>query len=83
MPQPIPFQITFAPRRHRCSPRPSREEAEAAVRTLIAFAGDDPKREGVLETPKRVVDAYGELYNGYTECPVDVLDRTFSRDRHL
>jgi GTP cyclohydrolase I len=59
-------------------PRPSREEAEAAVRTLIAFAGDDPKREGVLDTPKRVVDAYGELYKGYTECPADVLDRTFS-----
>ncbi len=59
-------------------PRPSREEAEAAVRTLIAYAGDDPKREGVLETPKRVVDAYGELYKGYTECPADVLDRTFS-----
>ena len=59
-------------------PRPSREEAEAAVRTLIAYAGDDPKREGVLETPKRVVDAYGELYGGYRECPADVLDRTFS-----
>jgi GTP cyclohydrolase I len=59
-------------------PRPSREEAEAAVRTLIAFAGDDPKREGVLDTPKRVVDAYGELYRGYSECPAEVLDRTFS-----
>ncbi len=59
-------------------PRPSREEAEAAVRTLIAYAGDDPKREGVLDTPKRVVDAYGELYRGYTECPAEVLDRTFS-----
>ena len=40
------------------SPRPSREEAEAAVRTLIAFAGDRPDREGLVETPKRVVDAY-------------------------
>jgi GTP cyclohydrolase I len=59
-------------------PRPSREEAEAAVRTLIAFAGDDPNREGVLETPKRVVDAYHELYSGYRECPAEVLDRTFS-----
>src|SRR3569833_2048745 len=59
-------------------PRPSREEAEAAVRTLIAYAGDDPAREGVLETPKRVVDAYGEIYQGYRECPVEVLDRTFS-----
>jgi len=59
-------------------PRPTREQAEAAVRTLIAYAGDNPAREGVLETPKRVIDAYEELYRGYTECPVEVLDRTFS-----
>jgi GTP cyclohydrolase I len=59
-------------------PRPSREEAEAAVRTLIAYAGDDPAREGVLDTPKRVVDAYEEVFSGYRECPADVLDRTFS-----
>jgi GTP cyclohydrolase I len=59
-------------------PRPSREEAEAAVRTLIAYAGDDPLREGVLETPKRVIDAYEEIYQGYRECPAEVLDRTFS-----
>lgn len=59
-------------------PRPSREEAEAAVRTLIAYAGDDPAREGVLDTPKRVVDAYAEMFRGYTECPVEVLDRTFA-----
>ena len=58
--------------------RPTREEAEAAVRTLIAYAGDDPAREGVLETPKRVVDAYEELYSGYRECPAEVLDRTFN-----
>jgi GTP cyclohydrolase I len=60
------------------SPRPSREEAEAAVRTLIAFAGDHPDREGLLDTPKRVVDSYEELYRGYRECPIEVLDRTFS-----
>jgi len=59
-------------------PRPSREEAEAAVRTLIAYTGDDPKREGVLDTPKRVIDAYEEIYQGYRECPADVLSRTFS-----
>jgi GTP cyclohydrolase IA len=59
-------------------PRPSRGEAEAAVRTLIAFAGDNPDREGLVETPKRVVGAYEELYRGYRECPADVLDRTFS-----
>lgn len=60
------------------APRPSRVEAEAAVRTLIAYAGDDAGREGVLDTPKRVVDAYDEIYQGYRECPADVLDRTFS-----
>jgi GTP cyclohydrolase I len=59
-------------------PRPTREEAEAAVRTLIAYAGDDPQREGVLDTPKRVIDAYEEVYQGYRECPAEVLDRTFS-----
>jgi GTP cyclohydrolase I len=59
-------------------PRPSREEAEAAVRTLIAYAGDNPGREGVLDTPKRVVDAYEEVFSGYRECPADVLNRTFS-----
>ena len=58
-------------------PRPSREVAEAAVRTLIAYAGDDPAREGVLDTPKRVVDAYEEIFQGYRECPAEVLDRTF------
>jgi GTP cyclohydrolase I len=58
--------------------RPSREEAEAAVRILIAFAGDRPEREGLIETPRRVVDAFGELYRGYRECPADVLDRTFT-----
>ena len=59
-------------------PRPSREQAEAAVRTLIAYAGDDPTREGLLDTPKRVIGAYEEVYQGYRECPADVLDRTFS-----
>jgi GTP cyclohydrolase I len=59
-------------------PRPSQEEAEAAVRVLIAYAGDDPNREGLLDTPKRVVGAYDELYRGYRESPAEVLDRTFS-----
>jgi GTP cyclohydrolase IA len=59
-------------------PRPSREDAEAAVRTLIAYAGDDPGREGLLDTPKRVVTAFEELYGGYKNCPAEVLDRTFS-----
>src|SRR5471030_1668342 len=48
-------------------PRPSREQAEAAVRTLIAYAGDNPDREGLLETPRRVIGAYEELYQGYRD----------------
>jgi GTP cyclohydrolase IA len=59
-------------------PRPSREQAEAAVHTLIAYIGDDPDREGLLETPRRVVGAYDEIFQGYRESPVEVLDRTFS-----
>src|SRR5438093_2246121 len=59
-------------------PKPSREQALAAVRTLIAYAGDNPDREGLRDTPKRVIDAYEELYSGYRECPVDVVERTFS-----
>lgn len=57
--------------------RPSREEAEAAVRTLIAYTGDDPSREGLLETPRRVVAAYDEFYGGYRQDPADVLTRVF------
>ena len=59
-------------------PKPTREQALTAVRTLIAFVGDNPDREGLRDTPKRVIDAYEELYSGYRECPVDVLERTFS-----
>ena len=59
-------------------PRPSRADAEAAVKTLIAFVGDDPAREGLRDTPTRVVSAYEELFRGYRECPLDVLARTFS-----
>jgi len=57
--------------------RPSREEAEAAVRTLIAWAGDDPSREGLLDTPKRVVKAYDEFFQGYQSTGTDVLDKVF------
>jgi GTP cyclohydrolase I len=58
--------------------RPTREEAEAAVRTLIRWAGDDPLREGLLDTPARVTRAYEEFYRGYGEDPVALLERTFS-----
>jgi len=57
--------------------RPTREEAEAAVRTLIRWAGDDPAREGLLDTPKRVVKAYEELFRGYRESAETVLERVF------
>ncbi|WP_297110295.1 GTP cyclohydrolase I FolE [uncultured Devosia sp.] len=57
--------------------RPSREEAEAAVRTLIAWAGDDPNREGLLDTPARVTKAYGELFAGYEQDAGEVLSKTF------
>ena len=58
--------------------RPTREEAEAAVRTLIRWAGDDPGREGLLDTPARVVRSYEEFYQGYDQDPVALLERTFS-----
>jgi GTP cyclohydrolase I len=57
--------------------RPTREEAEAAVRTLLAWAGDDPTREGLLDTPKRVAKAYGEIFAGYSQDPGEHLERTF------
>lgn len=57
--------------------RPSREEAEAAVRTLIRWSGDNPDREGLLETPQRVVNAYREMFSGYDMDPHEVLGRTF------
>jgi len=57
--------------------RPDRAEAEDAVRTLIAWAGDDPSREGLRDTPGRVVKAYREFFQGYDECPIEALSRTF------
>ncbi len=57
--------------------RPSREEAEAAVRALIAYIGDNPAREGLAGTPKRVIAALDELYHGYREIPAEALARTF------
>lgn len=57
--------------------KPSREQAEAAVRTLIAWAGDNPDREGLVDTPGRVVRAYEEFFEGYNEDPFKELSRTF------
>ncbi len=57
--------------------RPTREEAEAAVRTLLEWAGDDPTREGLIDTPSRVVRSYEEFFAGYEVDPVGLLERTF------
>ena len=61
----------------RCESVPSQEEAEAAVRVLLRLAGEDPEREGLRDTPKRVVKAYKELFGGYDVDPVSLLQRTF------
>ncbi|MDZ4375511.1 MAG: GTP cyclohydrolase I FolE [Phenylobacterium sp.] len=58
-------------------PKPTEQEALEAVRTLIEWAGDDPDREGLLETPRRVVKAYRELFAGYEVDPREYLERTF------
>ena len=57
--------------------KPTREEAEEAVRTLISWTGDNPDREGLIETPKRVVKAYEEFFEGYNMDPEEVLTKTF------
>ena len=57
--------------------KPSRDEAEKAVRTLIRWAGDDPDREGLVDTPKRVAKAYEEFFAGYDADPTEILQRTF------
>jgi len=69
-----PPHLKYAPRTLQ---RPSAAEAEAAVRTLIAYAGDDPAREGLIETPARVAKAFREFYAGYEEDPAAILDRVF------
>jgi GTP cyclohydrolase I len=58
-------------------PKPSREDAERAVRTLLKWAGDDPTREGLLDTPARVARAYEDWFSGYAEDPEEFLSRTF------
>lgn len=58
-------------------PRPSRKEAEAAVRTILSYIGDDPQREGLLDTPARVVRAYDDFFAGYGQDPEEYLKRTF------
>ncbi len=59
-------------------PRPSPEEVEAAVKTLIAWAGDSPEREGMADTPARVMKSYRELFAGYEQCPREILGKVFT-----
>ena len=73
MAAPLPRPATMADN----NDKPTREQAEAAVRTLLSWAGEDPRREGLLDTPKRVVDAYGDWFSGYGEDPQEYLARTF------
>ena len=56
---------------------PTEEEAKEAVRTMIAWAGDDPSREGLIETPKRVIKAFNEFFSGYRDNPDAILSKTF------
>ena len=74
--KPVPFSKTN-PTRPQPQRRPSREEAEAAVRVLIEWAGDDPGREGLRATPGRVVRSFEEFFQGYQTDPVELLQRTF------
>ncbi len=69
--------VTSFPRIEDETGRPSQKEAEDAVRVLLRWAGDDPEREGLLDTPKRVAKAYRELFSGYDLAAEDVLGRTF------
>ena len=59
------------------SQKPSQEQAMEAVKTLIRWAGDNPEREGLIETPKRVINAYQEFFKGYTENPQEIISKTF------
>jgi GTP cyclohydrolase I len=57
--------------------RPTRADAEAAVKTLLSYIGENTSREGLLDTPRRMVEAYDELFRGYTQSPDALLERTF------
>ena len=68
------------PQPNRDSERPSQQEAEEAVRVLLRWAGDDPTREGLQDTPKRVTKAFREFYSGYQEDPSEILDKIFAEE---
>jgi GTP cyclohydrolase IA len=70
-------RVNGDPRLKLARAKPSREEAESAIRTLLRWAGDDPEREGLLDTPARVVSAYEDWFSGYEQDPEEYLTRTF------
>jgi GTP cyclohydrolase I len=72
-----------APALERVVERPTREQAEAAAQTLVAWIGDDPNREGLLDTPERLVRAFEDFFTGYRDRPQDVLGRTFGEIGHF
>ena len=73
----MPSDFAHEPKPETAVDRPTREEAEAAVRTIIRWVGDDPEREGLLDTPGRVVRAWEEFGAGYAQHPKEILARTF------
>ncbi len=73
----VPKKSKPTPNANAAPTRPSREDAEAAVRTLLRWAGDDPSREGLIDTPARVVRSYEEFFAGYSIDPDEYLRRTF------
>jgi len=77
LPAPQRTSLTGAEKTANETGKPSRSEAEDAVRVLLRWAGDDPAREGLLDTPARVVRSYEEFFSGYDEDPVEILKRTF------
>jgi GTP cyclohydrolase I len=74
---PVPMKNKLAKVSPADTPAPSRSEAEDAVRTLLRWAGDDPERDGLIETPSRVVRAFEEYFRGYQQDPEEILHKTF------
>ena len=70
-------QTNILKKKENTKKQPTEEQAKEAVRTLISWAGDDPEREGLIETPKRVINAYKEFFAGYFEDPHAILSKTF------
>jgi GTP cyclohydrolase IA len=77
------FQPRVEPTKRDSAERPSREQSEAAARVLLEWIGDDPNREGLLDTPKRLVRAFEDFFSGYGQSPEEELGRTFGEIGHF